>query len=68
MRSPLGFGGGILHYSQFRWLRLSNKRLRLPNSFLQFCTGLTGRGSEAYTRKTKLELKVKVKELNARKQ
>ena len=66
MKSPLGFRGGILHYSQFRLLRLSSKRLRLPNPFFQFRNRPFGGGSEAYIRKTKLELKVKVKELNAR--
>ena len=66
MISLLEFKGGILYYNQFRLLRLSSWRLRLSNPFLQFCNRPVGRGSEAYIRKTKLELKVKVKELNAR--
>ena len=66
MRSLLEFGEGILHYNQFRLLGLSSRRLRLSNPFLQFCNGPAGRGSKAYIRKRKLELKVKVKELNAR--
>ena len=46
MRSPLGFGGGILHYNQFRLL--SNRKLILPNPFLQFCNRLAGRESKTY--------------------
>ena len=40
MRSPLGFGGVILHYNQFRLLRLSSKRLGLPNPFINFSISL----------------------------
>ena len=66
MRYLLEFGKGILHYNQFILLGLSSRRLRLSNPFLQFCNVPAGRGSKAYIRKTKLEFKVKVKELNAR--
>ena len=55
MRSSLEIGRTILHYSQF-----SNKRLRLPNPFLQFCNGLGGRGGKTYIAQAKLEVKVKV--------
>ena len=54
MRSPLGFGGVILHYSQFKLLKLSSMRFRLFNPFLQFCNGPVGRGSEAYIMKGKV--------------
>ena len=54
MRTPLGFGGVILHFKQFILLGLSSKRFRLPNPFLQFCNGLAKRGSETYITKGKV--------------
>ena len=54
MRSLFGFGGIILHYSQFRLFGLSSKRFRLSNPFLQFCNGSAGRGSEDYITKGKV--------------
>ena len=54
VRSLLGFGGVILHYRQFRLLRLSSKRFRLSNPFLQFFNVLVGKGGEAYIKKGKI--------------
>ena len=61
MRSPLEFGQGILHYSQF-----SSSRLKLPNPFFQFCMGLLEEEVKPLYHKEKLEVEGKVKELDAR--
>ena len=68
VRSPLGFGGVILHYRQFRLLRLSSKRFRLSNPFLQFCNVLVGRGGEAYIKKGKIRNQGEIQRTKCEKQ
>ena len=68
MRSLMGFGGVILHYSQFRLLRLGNMRFRLSNPFLQFCNGPVERGSEAYITKGKVRNQGEIQRTKCKKQ
>ena len=66
MRSLLGFGGGILYYSQIRLL--SSKRLRLPNPFLQFFNGPVRRGSKTYITQGKVRGKGESQRTKCKKQ